>query len=224
MFTFQTPRFDAAGQADEPGWTRVPSQGGSNQIYIYDSKLDLRSMIADGGKGLELFTVACQEAGPHLMSSTDTQLKPWYMTINLLSSVAIPTRRWKDIVDDIYGSETNMPGFLSDGVTNDPDDEINRQYNTSQIIYGEWQWYATNSNVPYGAGVAVRGSTQCLQSGVFGSGELVVGPTLYHYRIIINPNVSIRIEAPATNVQCRGEVVDLSEGREVAQMMRLGQR
>lgn len=206
-----------------PAWNFEQTLQGSNYFAIAEQKLDLNAFNSNPGKALNLLNVAVQESHAWKASTTDpANTVPSGYIIDLISSVKIPIERWKDIADAADGVHLNMPGFLNNSYSGDPSLAENRQYNSSQVIYGMWRLFAENRNILVGAPAVSL--SQIAQSGFFGSGELLVAPHAYYYKLVVVPHGSITTLIPATNCSVHAEVVDIPEFAELGQMARLGQR
>lgn len=224
-FAWMTSRlqFAADSLADTDNWEFVSSLSGNNDIAYYQSKLDLRAYNQDPGTALALVNVAIQESGPFAMSSTDmVNNSPACVMVDLISSVRIPKERMQAMALDTLGQQLRLPGFLHHGIGGqDWDDPANREYNTSQIIYGMWRFMVTNMNAVVGNRIP-QGHT--ISSGEFGSGEVITAPHAYYYRICIIHSDAHTIQIPPANCSVHAQTVDLPEFVELAQMARLGQR
>lgn len=227
QFNFQTQKSYFTGNATASstgtGWRFETTIAGSNYFAIAEEKVSLRAFNSNPGKGLSILNVAVQEGGAWSATTTDpTNSVPGCLVIDLISSVQIPIERWEDIIDSTNGLNANMPGFLNEGSTNDPTRPANRQYNTSQIIYGMWRVYGENRNVMYGS--PPLPTLGVFQSGQFGSGEMLVAPHAYYYKLVVTAHEDITVQIPACNCSVHGAVVSVPEFAELGQMARLGQR
>ena len=227
QFQWMTTRVTGSSSTDERdlhGWNSIATVGAGN-AYYYESKLDLRAFNdGNAGNALALLNVAVQESGP-LTGYTTNESKPAYTTIvDLISTVKIPPERissmWTDGPDNL---ELQAPSFFSNySPTNVPyDAPINRQYNTSQIIYGKWRLFLTSRDK---TGAANKMMLVQTQGGEFGSGEVITAPHAYYYRIFVIADDSHSVFCPQANCSAHATVVDLPEYVELAQMARLGQR
>ena len=225
QFNFQACReqFTSGGTPTDAGWDFGNTIAGSNHFALYEAKVDLDAFNSNPGKAFSLLNVNVQESQAWSASTTQIdQTVPGCLVIDLISSVKIPELRWSDIVDSTNGINTNMPGFLHNASTNDPTIPENRQYNTSQILWGMWRLYGENRNVTYGAPPAA--TQMIVQSGQFGSGEVLVAPHAYYYKVVVVPHNTITVQIPSTICSVHGDVVDIPEFAELGQMARLGQR
>ena len=224
QFNFMASRLQTNNGADDRdlhGWLSVPTAAG--WAYYYESKLDLRAFNKDAGTALALVNVAIQESGP-INGGTTNQEKPAYTTvIDMISSVKIPVERIATMYRDADDLELRAPGFLNNGPVGgfDWDAPENREYNSSQIIYGKWRLFVTDRNKTAAANKMMLG---LLQAGEFGSGEVITAPHAYYYRICVQADDSHTLYIPPANCAAHAAIVDLPEYVELAQMARLGQR
>ena len=206
------------------GWTIVTSTGGgagANKIAVFENKLDLRAFNADPGTALAMVNVAVQESGAVTGGTTNTARQAYTTIVDLISAVKIPLERFERMWVDTDAVDCELPGFLTGGVTGSNDLPENRQYNTSQIIYGKWRFFATNESM---AAMSNTKMLQLLQAGEFGSGEVITAPHAYYYRVAVLANAAHTLHIPAANCSIHATTVDLPEFVELAQMARLGQR
>ena len=204
------------------GWELVTSVGSSaNKVAVFESKLDLRAFNEDAGTALAPLSVSVQESGA-LTGGTTNTARPCYTTIvDFISSVKIPMGRFESMWRDTDAVDAELPSFLTGGYTGSNDLEENRQYNTSQIIYGKWRFYATNESITAMSNVRML---QQIQGGEFGSGEVITAPHAYYYRVAVLANAAHTLHIPAANWSVHASIVDLPEYVELAQMARLAQR
>jgi len=210
QFNFQAPGGSTIeGGATPTGWGEV-----SGAIF-YESKLDLRAFNMSGGLGLDLLNVTLQEGGPwSALKDEVIEIDPNFVCIDLISTVRLSRGAIAEAIVDFR--DMDFPGFLSGdtaaGVTT---------YNSSQIVWGLWRAFAMNSNLMTAFG---RGAIVPYQSGNFGQGEVIVAPHVYYYKILKSYAGTATTYIPATIVVCHGVLIELSQGQELAQMARSGQR
>ncbi len=220
-FSWMAPRLQfSPGSLQETVWEYIDTLGGSNDIAYFESKLDLRAFNQDEGKCLALLNVAIQESGPFVGSTTTEADLNYCTVIDFISSVKIPAQRIGAFAIDTLGQQLRLPGFLNESI-GDWDLPQNREYNTSQIIYGLWRFMVTNQNMAIGNRIP---QIQTFQSGEFGSGEVITAPHAYYYRVCIVGSDQHTIYIPSANCSVHASIVEIPEFAELAQMARLGQR
>ena len=215
-------QFSPGSLVTNTNWEYTDSILGTNDIAWFESKLDLRAFNEEPGKALALVNVAIQESGPFVGSTTAETNAISGMVIDFISSVKIPAKRLANLTEDNLGQQLRLPGFLNraNGAL-DWDSEENREYNTSQIIYGMWRFMVQNMNMVIGNRVP---QLQTFQAGEFGSGEVITAPHAYYYRVVIVNSDQHTIYIPPANCSVHAQVVDLPEFVELSQMARLAQR
>ncbi len=215
-------KFTPGSLVTDTNWEYIDTYSGSNDVAWFESKLDLRAFNEEPGKALSLVNVAIQESGPFVGSTTSETDSICGMMIDFISTVKIPAKRLGNLAMDNLGQQLRLPGFLNTAVgALDWDAEENREYNTSQIIYGMWRFMVQNMNMVVGNRVP---QLQTFQAGEFGSGEVITAPHAYYYRVAILNSDAHTLEIPPANCSVHAQVVDLPEFVELAQMARLGQR
>lgn len=226
QFQFMAPRVAFShGTTDASalyGWDVTESSAGTNNVGFYESLLDLRAFNQDPGTALAMVNVAVQESGPFVGSTTNTESPAYCTVVDLVSAVKIPVERIASIWLDNDAYEGGYPSFLVKGTPNTAwDAPENRQYNTSQIIYGKWRFFATDTSLTGGDNAKMMRLTQ---GGEFGSGEVITAPTAYYYRLVVLANARHSVKVPAANCAIHASVVDLPEFVELQQMARLSGR
>lgn len=211
QFNFMAPKANfSEGSRNIPSWVVI-----GNVIY-YEGKLDLRAFSDGENKGLDLLNIALQEGGPWTYTDS-ADATPSFLVMDVITSVKMSEAAILDAVSDL--SVLNMPGFLSDAKAD------NQKFNTSQIIYGQWRSFGTNTSLDLGASIYGQYGMQVFQSGTFGQGEVIVGPAAFYTRVVaILGGTAPTIRIPAANVVCSGAVVELAGFQELNQMARMSAR
>ena len=214
QFNFQSPKqryvVDESIVATN-GWEKR-----GNKMW-YSAKLDLRAFSEEENKGLDLLNVALQEGGIYAYSDT-TDKYPSMLVVDVITSVKMSQAAVMSVCDAMH--ETNFPGFIGDLKS------TTQQFNTSQIIYGQWRAFAANQQLDFGTGSPWgEKALQVFQSGTFGQGDIIVGPHAYYTRIVaVNGGDNPLVYAPANIVVCSGALVELKGFQELNQMARMSAR
>ena len=218
QFTMMAPGISLSGWAVRGEWETVGSSAwsGPGAEYHYQSKLDLRGLLAGDEQGVALSTVNLQEATPWMQSAVG--FKGWMFTLDILTTVkpndsALET--WFN-QPDLPGS---MPGFLEPIHTRTDEEDV-QDFNPSQIVWGMWRFWGVDLMSPLGNLPQLKVS----QSGMIGEGETVVAPELWWTRYVVTYASEDTAIVPSANLVIRGAAVDLTVPQEITQMMRAGQR
>lgn len=208
------------------GWTREDDK----RMIWTEERLDLRAYL-QGGKGLNLLNVAIQESGPWSAIPMDVggePILPSWMVVDIISSVRLNIETLKSMnASNSIGYPYNyLPGFSIPEHANGQVDG-HQSLNSSQIIWGMWRAFATDQTVIIEHDLSPARNSMLGErvwtSGEFGSGEVMVAPQAYYYRVIYTGS-EIQLYVPAANIQCLGDTLDLKPYVELNQMARLAQR
>jgi len=201
-------------------WETVGSGlfGGSGAEYHTQNILDLRALLAGNESGIAMTAMNLQEGGP--WSCSTENYRGWFMTVDFVTTVKPDDEFLAEMFQQpsIPGA---WPGMLRGlGVAWDEEGPSKQDFNPSQVLWGLWRFWGTDTQNALGSVPTVR----VLQSGNFGEGETVVSPALWWTRLVITDAIDTAIIAPSANLVCRGAAVDLTTAQEVTQMMRAAQR
>jgi len=209
QFNMQAPpAIVIEGGATPTGWIE------EDDVFWYESKLDLRAFNMKGGIGLDLLNVALQEGGPWSAAEGQSEEKPSAMVLDVFSSVRLDPQAIVEAISDFRSQ--NFMGFTSTTLKANT-----TTYNPSQIIWGMWRAFAVNVNL---STVFDRAAVVAYQSGLFGQGEVIVAPNMYYYKIVKSYAGDSIFYVPATIAVCHGVLVEMTQGQELSQMARLSQR
>lgn len=206
------------------------------------TKMDCRA-FNQGGKGLQLYNATIQENGP-VFQKTDAPVELDGGVVQIEPSTPLL------VMDILTTEEMNInaiwsaanlvatPSFISwkeinSGGTGPLPTEDSTNFNPSMVIYGAWRYYQNSTD-------RQEGLTP-LQAGQFGLGEVIVAPHVYWTRLVKIPDIRSNqqeqnppvsgipdvknyLTIPASNLLMVGDIVDLSNGEELAQMARATMR
>ena len=217
------------GATDYAGW-QIEN---THQMIWQEQRLDLRAYLQDG-RGLNLMNIAVQESGPWAAipgtDEGDKQLPVYWICVDILSSVRLnlDTIKTMNAYNDPGLKYNYYPGFnIPSGSLGMEDDQI--QLNSSQVIWGLWRAFASDANVLVAQNTLSPPFTnlqlgqRVWSSGEFGSGEVLVAPQCYLYRVVYTGQ-ELNLNIPAANIEMIGETLDLKPYVELNQMARLAQR
>lgn len=224
--------------ANSGDWNLYPLATNPNDVcpaLVYNTtKMDCRA-FNQGGKGLSLSNIGIQESIPvyqytaapvEVDGGTQEKFEPAPLVIVDVLTTEKPN------LNAIYEMTvgTGTPSFLkfTTGFQYGYpiSDEDSTDYNPSQVVYGLWRYFQLNTER--------LEALRVLQSSEFGMGETIVAPHVYWTRCAFIPDIRANKEnqmppmpdkknfltIPAANMLMVGEIVDLSEGEELAQMSR----
>lgn len=195
----------------------------SNNIVWNQTRLDLRA-YNQGGKGLDLRTLALQESLSWSAATTEVDYPPYVHCVDVISSVPLTLNSIAAMNPDIGAGGGNyhfLPGFLASASEfNEAEDQT---LNSTQVVWGLWRRFALNQMFPYDMVLRLAPLTT-LDSGEFGSGEMLVAPFAYWTRVVWVYSDDTQVFAPTAKIECGALTVDLKPLVEMNQMARMSQR
>ena len=195
----------------------------SNNMCSIRTKLDLRA-YNQGGKGLDIRSLALQESGSWSAITPEDDYPPFVHCVDIFSSVPLTENSLAAMNPDIGaagGKYHFLPGFLADPAAFlNPEEQT---LNSTQVIWGLWRRFAWNQMFPYDLANRLSPLTT-LDSGEFGSGEVLVAPFAYWTRVVFWYNADMTLYAPVSQIEFGAVTMDLPDLVEMNQMARMSQR
>lgn len=217
QFAQMIPGASLGNGVDKDGWEVVDPFDGTGHCYFYQTKLDLRGLLAGNEEGLVLDAISLQESGPW---TAPDLTESWFWMCDILTTV----KPREDVIGKLYIrpdlSTEEMVGFLkpvdvlSTGVS--PDEQT---FNPSQVTWGLWRLWGMNAEWRSGQNLY-----QTAQSGYMGQGDMAVSPSLWWTRVVVTNAEADVIICPSANLLSYGEGVNITAPQEMTAMMRGSQR
>ena len=187
------------------------------------TKLDLRA-YNQGGRGLDIRALALQESGSWSAITSEDDYPPFVHCVDVFSTVPLSANSLAAMNPDIGAGGGNyhfLPGFLADhsafGTTDD------QTLNSTQVVWGLWRRFAWNQMFPYDMANRLSPLTT-LDSGEFGSGEVLVAPFAYWTRVVWWYHDGLTLYAPGATIEFGANTLDLPVLVEMNQLARMSQR
>jgi hypothetical protein len=217
QFAQMIPGASLGAGVDKQGWEVADPFDGTGHCYFYQTKLDLRGLLAGSEEGLVLDAISLQESGPF---TAPDLTESWFWTCDLLTTV----KPRESVIANLYIrpdlSTNEMIGFLKPvdvlSTLVSPDEQT---FNPSQVTWGLWRLWGPSINFRTGTT-----EWQVIQSGYMGQGDMAVSPSLWWTRVLVSGAEADVVINPSANLLSYGEGVNITAPQEMTAMMRGSQR